>query len=220
MIVQLLAAGADQKPRDGLDRLLRRRQADAQQPVAGERRQSFERHGEMAAALVRRHRMDLVDDDRPGRRQHRPAGFRAEQDVERFRGRDDDVRRAAAHLLALARGRVAGAHPAADIDVRQAPLAQHRADAGERRFEVLTGCRSTAPSTARRRRFAFRRADSPASPWRTKPSIAARNAASVLPEPVGAAISTWRPAWIAGQASACAGVGAAKLRSNQAATAG
>jgi hypothetical protein len=37
---------------------------------------------------------------------------------------------------------------------------------------------------------------------------------------VGAAISTWRPAWIAGHASAWAGVGALKLRSNQAATAG
>ena len=41
-----------------------------------------------------------------------------------------------------------------------------------------------------------------------------------MPEPVGAAISTCRPAWIAGHASACAAVGAAKLRSNQAATAG
>ena len=60
----------------------------------------------------------------------------------------------------------------------------------------------------------------PPAPCRTSPSIAARNAASVLPEPVGAAISTCRPAWIAGHACACAAVGAAKLRSNQAATAG
>jgi hypothetical protein len=50
-------------------------------------------------------------------------------------------------------------------------------------------------------------------------SIAARNAASVLPEPVGAAISACSPARIAGHASACAGVGAAKLRANQSATA-
>src|SRR5262249_39791133 len=50
--------------------------------------------------------------------------------------------------------------------------------------------------------------------------MAARKAASVLPEPVGAAISTCRPAWKAGQACACAAVGAAKLRSNHAATAG
>src|SRR5262245_57427112 len=50
--------------------------------------------------------------------------------------------------------------------------------------------------------------------------MVARNADSVLPEPVGAAISTCRPAWIAGHASACAAVGAAKVRSNQAAIAG
>src|ERR1700677_320539 len=57
-------------------------------------------------------------------------------------------------------------------------------------------------------------------PCRTKSSIAARKAASVLPEPVGAAMRVWRPALIAGQASACAGVGEAKLSANQSATAG
>src|SRR5262249_38473055 len=45
-------------------------------------------------------------------------------------------------------------------------------------------------------------------------------AARVLPEPVGAAISTCWPDLIAGQASACAGVGALKALSNHAATAG
>jgi len=37
--------------------------------------------------------------------------------------------------------------------------------------------------------------------------MADRKAASVLPEPVGAAISVCRPAAIAGHAAACAGVG-------------
>src|SRR5689334_3672023 len=50
--------------------------------------------------------------------------------------------------------------------------------------------------------------------------MAARKAASVFPEPVGAAITTLRRALINGHASACAGVGAAKVSSNQAATAG
>src|SRR5215471_2036768 len=50
--------------------------------------------------------------------------------------------------------------------------------------------------------------------------MAARKAARVLPEPVGAAISACLPAPIAGQASAWAGVGAAKDRANQAASAG
>jgi hypothetical protein len=41
-----------------------------------------------------------------------------------------------------------------------------------------------------------------------------------LPDPVGAAMRVWRPALIAGHASACAGVGEAKLSTNQFATAG
>ena len=57
-------------------------------------------------------------------------------------------------------------------------------------------------------------------PCRTRSSIAARKAASVLPDPVGAAMRVWRPALIAGQASACPGVGEAKLSANQFATAG
>ncbi|MDQ2804839.1 MAG: hypothetical protein M3Y41_19990 [Pseudomonadota bacterium] len=47
-----------------------------------------------------------------------------------------------------------------------------------------------------------------------------RKAASVLPDPVEAAISVWRPAWMAGHARTCADVGTPKRRSNQAATAG
>src|SRR5689334_18546025 len=57
-------------------------------------------------------------------------------------------------------------------------------------------------------------------PSRTRASIAARNAASVLPEPVGAATSACRPALMAGHASSCAGVGAAKADANQARIAG
>ena len=48
----------------------------------------------------------------------------------------------------------------------------------------------------------------------------ARKAASVLPEPVGAAISVSRPEAISGQPSACASVGASNRRWNQARTAG
>jgi len=48
---------------------------------------------------------------------------------------------------------------------------------------------------------------------------AARKAASVLPEPVGAAIKVFRCSLIAGQACSCGGVGAGKLSANQRATA-
>ena len=89
-----------------------------------------------AAALVCRDRVDLVDDHRARRRQHRAAGLRAEQHVKRFRRGDDDVRRLAAHALALARRRVAGAHPVR-ISTSGRPCARKRlADAGERLFEV------------------------------------------------------------------------------------
>src|SRR5256885_13370202 len=51
-------------------------------------------------------------------------------------------------------------------------------------------------------------------------SIAARNAARVLPEPVGASTSTLSPSAIAGQASSCARVGAWNVDSNHARVAG
>src|SRR5882762_1537274 len=51
-------------------------------------------------------------------------------------------------------------------------------------------------------------------------SIAARNAASVLPDPVGASTRTLSPSAIAGQASSCARVGVWNVASNQARVAG
>jgi hypothetical protein len=50
--------------------------------------------------------------------------------------------------------------------------------------------------------------------------MAVRNAASVLPEPVGARRSVDRPATIGGHPFVCAAVGAAKDASNQRRTAG
>src|SRR5258705_11962311 len=82
----------------------------------------------MAPALVRRNRMNLIDDHGPGGCKHPATGIRSEQDVKRFRSGDDDMRRSATHALALSRRRIAGTHPAANIDVGQALLAQHRTD--------------------------------------------------------------------------------------------
>ena len=50
---------------------------------------------------------------------------------------------------------------------------------------------------------------------RASESIPHRKALSVLPEPVGAQISVFAPEAIAGQPSACAGVGASNEASNQ-----
>ena len=54
----------------------------------------------------------------------------------------------------------------------------------------------------------------------TSRSMAQRNAAKVLPEPVGARIRLWWPSAMAGQPCACAGVASGKEVSNQARTAG
>src|SRR5919112_629320 len=60
----------------------------------------------------------------------------------------------------------------------------------------------------------------PSTPRRTRSSMAERNAARVLPDPVGAAISVCRCFLISGHARSCGSVGAGKLRANQRATAG
>src|ERR1700737_901196 len=60
----------------------------------------------------------------------------------------------------------------------------------------------------------------PSRPSLTSWALAARKAAKVLPDPVGAATKTCCPACSAGHARSCAGVGASKVRENQAATAG
>jgi hypothetical protein len=131
-----LSGRADEETGHCLDRLLRRRKPDAQQPAAAECGQPFERNRQMRTALVRRDGMDFVDNDRAGRCQHFAAGLRAEQDVERLRRRHDDMRRRAAHAFAFPGRRVAGAHPGADFDLRQPLPAQRLANAGERRFEI------------------------------------------------------------------------------------
>ena len=65
-----------------------------------------------------------------------------------------------------------------------------------------------------------RRASPVAAPRATRRSRHERNAASVLPEPVGAVMSASPPAAMAGQARACTGVGAPKRSENQAWTTG
>src|SRR5262245_25440921 len=60
----------------------------------------------------------------------------------------------------------------------------------------------------------------PGRGWDTRRSMPHRKAASVLPDPVGARMSVWSPAAIAGHPSDWAAVGAGKLVENQAWTAG
>ena len=177
-----------------------------------ERRQPLERQRQVAAALVRRQRVDLVDDHRARGRQHRAAGLASRAGCRATPASSPGCAAAARRMrCALGRRRVAGAHRRCGSRRRAGPARAAPRGCRPAAPRGCAGCRSTAPSAARRRRPASRPAARPSTPCRTSSSIAARNAASVLPEPVGAAISTCRPAWIAGQACACAAVGAAKL---------
>ena len=81
-----------------------------------------------------------------------------------------------------------------------------------------SGRRWRAPAAARRRGPASRRRAP--GPGGAATSIAERNAASVLPEPVGAAISVLRPSRMSGQPSRCGGVGSPSRSANQVRTAG
>ena len=78
----------------------------------------------MRATFIRCQRMNFVDDNGPGRFQHITAGFRAEQNIERFRRGNDDMRRPAAHLIALGGRGVARADPGSNLDIRQASRLQ------------------------------------------------------------------------------------------------
>ena len=180
--------------------------------------QPLERQRQVRAALVAGDRVDLVDDHRAHASQHLAARFAGEQDVERLRRRHQDVRRRACASRALARRGVAGAHRGADrhADARSSSSV---ADAGERRLEVLL---DVVRQRLERRDVDDLRLVGQAvrDASRTRSSIAARNAASVLPEPVGAAIRACCPERMASHALTCTLVGAGKALRNQPATAG
>ena len=133
-------APADQEAGDQIHRPLGGGQADAPQPagarVRGQGFEPFERQGQMGAALVARHRVDLVHDHGVRARQRGAARLAAEQDVERLRGGDQDVGRLACHGLPVGRRRIAGAHHAADGRGRRAQPVRPFGDAAQRRFQV------------------------------------------------------------------------------------
>ena len=213
---------ADQEARDLVDRLLRRRQADAHGRLRASSAAS--RSSDSARWLPRLfagERVDLVDDDGARRREHLAARLRAEQHVQRLGRRDDDVRRPLAHARALALRRVAGAHQRADVDVGQAraPRARARMPAsGTARLLLdVVGQRLQRRDVDDERLVGQRRRRRPGGParrWRpgtrraSCPSRWARRSARCC------------PAWISGHARACAGVGAGNWPANQAATAG
>ena len=128
---------ADEEPRHLLDRLLRRRHADPQRRVVAERCQPLQRQRQMRAALVAGQRMDLVHNHRLHRLQHLAPACGRQQDIERLRCGDENMRRLLAHLRALPRRCVAGAHRRRDVGERLAALQQRRVDRLQRLLEIL-----------------------------------------------------------------------------------
>ena len=128
---------ADEQPRDGLDRSLRRRQADAVRPRVAQRFEPLEREREVRAALVARDGVDLVDDHRVDRAQRGAPARARHQQVQRLRCRDDEARRLAHHARPLGARRVAGADT--DVDRRRVEpeLDRDRRDLAERPLQVL-----------------------------------------------------------------------------------
>src|SRR5437764_760884 len=82
-------------------------------------------------------RVDLVHDDEARARQRRAETGRGQQDVERLRRRDEDVRRPPRHGLPLRRQRVARADGHADLGQVEPLRLGGGADSGQRRTQVL-----------------------------------------------------------------------------------
>jgi len=118
------ASTSDELP-DLLERPLRRRQPDPLRRLCRERLEALDREREMRAALRSRDRVHLVQDQRVDAAQQL-ACARREQEEQRLRSGDQDVRRLTEHGRALLLRRVAGADGNAQL----------RAEPGERAAQV------------------------------------------------------------------------------------
>ena len=127
-----------QKRRNPLDRIDRRRKANALQPAGGgDRLQPLQRQSQVRAALVAGRRMDLIDDHRPRGPQRLAAALGGQQNEQRLRRGHQDVRRALDHPPPLPCLRIAGAHRRSDCGQANAAPRGQRGDLGQRPGEIL-----------------------------------------------------------------------------------
>jgi hypothetical protein len=116
------------------------REPDALQVAAGLAHQAvqpFEAQGQVAATLVPRQRVHLVDDDGAYAAQHGPRRRRGQQQVERFGRRDQNVGRVLAHGGPFGGRRIAGADGDAQPGVAVTKPSRLVADFGEGHVQVL-----------------------------------------------------------------------------------
>ena len=113
-----MGRAAGDEAADLLERPLGRGEADPLHRRSREPVESLQAECQVGAALFPGDRVHLVHDHRLDSAQHF-ACLRGEQEEERLRRRDQDVRRLAEHRLALAGRRVACTH--ADLELRSEP---------------------------------------------------------------------------------------------------
>ena len=104
-----------QEARDLVERPLRGRESDALRWLGGQRREALEGEREVRTTLGTGHGVNLVHDHGTQRAEHRAASHAGQQDVQRFRRRDQDVRRLAQHPRARRGGGVARPNGHADV---------------------------------------------------------------------------------------------------------
>ena len=214
------ASRADEKARRVLDRVHGGGEADAQAAAAA-RTSAIEPRERRAPGGCRACRASSACSSSTMTvrtlRSSARAALGGEHQVQRLRRRDEDVRRRRedrrARRPASCRRCAAPVRISGGVDAHLAARLRRSRRAA---LPGCAGCRCSAPSAARRRR---RRCWSGSvageSALRTARSMLERNAASVLPEPVGAATSASRPSTMRCQPRSCASVGASKRRSNQ-----
>ena len=174
----------------------------------------LERQREVGAALGAGDGVHLVDDDRLDLR----AASRAPADVSIRNSDSGVVIRMSGGLVISSRRSAGGVSPDRTPTLMSgAGTPQPLGGAAGCRSAARAGCarrRRPAPSAARRRAPGSACASRAVGSDEASRSSAQRNAASVLPDPVGATTSVLSPAAMASHASACAGVGAAKVPVN------
>ncbi len=151
----------------------------------------------MRAALIIGNCMDLIDDHRLDITENRPAFFRREQNVQGLRRGHQNMRRPLQHRPTFRHERVAGPDRRTNLRHEKATLIRERKNLAQRNLQVFLDVVAESLQRGHIEHFCtiWR---SPASAFRTSRSMQARNAARVLPDPVGAEISVVLPARIWG----------------------
>ena len=127
---------------DGFDRRLRRREADALERRCRDLLEPLEGQGEVRAAAGVDDRVNLVDDDGLDGSEHGAAALAGQQQEQRFRRRDQDVRRLPQHGGALALRRVAGADGDGDARGGETGALGVARDVAARHRQVLVNVRA------------------------------------------------------------------------------